>query len=309
MDNDLKTFMEKTFPAGTRIRIDRAENEKMIGKEYLVGSVDSDGLHCTDENGNAEIIDPDLATFYKLDQPPVLAYGMNDEPAELTDVRQIAEFIVNNGPYCDISMYKKNTGDYVLNTMGIFIDRIADMDFRSELLTILVPLQQEYPFGMPKGQEESERKPLSDNNRPVFEYQGSEIYLELGEYASDTDVIALTMYTADDNEYFATLSVNLSEHIPLEPNQTFIDTNNLSDAEKFLSSIDGARPVMNNGNPVTGHSGYCEYPLYEFDNDLLCRLDPEGYERHFGNTQETEHNVRKQQDETEDMTMGMGGIS
>ena len=32
---------------------------------------------------------------------------------------------------------------------------------------------------------------------------------------------------------------------------------------------DSVRPVMNKGRPVTGHSGYCEYPLYEFDDALL----------------------------------------
>ena len=70
---------------------------------------------------------------------------MEEEPAELTDVRQIAEFIVNNGPYCDVIMYKKDTGDFVLSTNGIFLDHIADMDYSSELLTILVPLQKKYP--------------------------------------------------------------------------------------------------------------------------------------------------------------------
>ena len=149
MNNDLKQFMEKTFPTGTKIKIDRAANDDIVGKKYIMDRIDDNGLYCSTESGNVVLIDPDESTFYKLDQPPIVAYGCDDEPAELTDVRKISEFIINNGLYGDITMYKKDTGEFVLSTIGIFIYQIADMDFRNELLTILVPLQQQFPFGMP----------------------------------------------------------------------------------------------------------------------------------------------------------------
>ena len=60
--------------------------------------------------------------------------------------------------------------------------------------------------------------------------------------------------------------------------------------------------ALNKGKPVTGHSGYCEYPLYEFDDALLRRIDPEGYERHFGNALESEQKVKNE-------SMQMEGIS
>lgn len=165
MNNDLKQFMGKTFPTGTKIKIDRAANDDIVGKTYIVDRIDDNGLYCSTESGNVVLIDPDESTFYKLDQPPIVAYGCDDEPAKLTDVRQISEFIINNGLYGDITMYKKDTGEFVLSTMGIFIDQIADMDFRNELLTILVPLQQQFPFGMLDEQDNGETEATEWNKR------------------------------------------------------------------------------------------------------------------------------------------------
>ena len=287
MDYRLKDFMEKRFPAGNTIRIDHPFDDEdealkmLVGKDFLIESIEDDGLHCTDANGNSTVIDPEKYAFYKLNQPPILAYGCDDEPAELTDVRQIAEFIINNGNHCDISMYTKDTDEYVLNTMGIYLDHIADMDFRDELLTILVPLQQQYPFGMPKKQEEAET--ASDAERKIVEYNGTKVYFEISDYYYDPSVMALSLFSAADNEPYATLSVNLPEHDPLKPNQTFIDTNNCFGAEAFLESLDGAKKVTVNGIPVTGRSGYCTYPLYEFDEKLLCELDAAGYKEHLEN--------------------------
>ena len=302
MDNRLKDFMERRFPAGNTIRIDHPFDDEdealmeLVGKDFRIDSIEDDGLHCTDANGDPIIIDPEKYAFYKLNQPPILAYGYDDEPAELTDVRQIAEFIINNGNHCDISMYTKDTDEYVLNTMGIFLDHIADMDFRDELLTILVPLQQQYPFGMPKKHKEAET--AYDAERKIVDYNGTKVYFEISDYHYDHSVMALSLFSADDNEPYATLSVNLPEHDPLKPNQTFIDTNNCFGAEAFLESLDGAKKVTVNGIPVTERSGYCTYPLYEFDENLLRQLDAPGYEEHLKNCMS-----EAQETESEDMEM------
>ncbi|MBO5559082.1 DUF4313 domain-containing protein [Ruminococcus sp.] len=297
MNNDLKQFMEKTFPTGTKIKIDRAANDDIVGKTYIVDRIDDNGLYCSTESGNVVLIDPDESTFYKLDQPPIVAYGCDDEPAELTDVRQISEFIINNGLYGDISMYKKDTGEFVLSTMGIFIDQIADMDFRNELLTILVPLQQQFPFGMPDEQDNEETEATEWNKRKIFNYSGTQVYFEISDYESDPAIMAITLFTSDGEE-FGTLSVNVWEHGHIEPNQTFIDTNNMPNAVEFLESIKGVEPVTENGVPVTAKSGFCEYPLFEFSEELLADMDLKGYMEHIHNYD------RALTDMTKEMTMG-----
>ena len=50
-----------------------------------------------------------------------------------------------------------------------------------------------------------------------------------------------------------------------------------------MESLDGAKKVTVNGIPVIGRSGYCTYPLYEFDEKLLCELDAAGYKEHLKN--------------------------
>ena len=301
MNNELKIFMQERFPAGNKIRIDHTFDDEdeaakeLEGKEYTIGSIDDDGLHCTDKNGSTIVIDPEKHAFYKLDQPPILAYGHDDEPAELTDVRQIAEYIVNNGIYGDISMYEKDSGDFVLNTMGSFIDRMADMDFRSELLTILVPLQHKYPFGMPQDTDEAE------NNKKIVEYNSTKVYFEIANYCSDPTIMALSLFSAEDDELYTTLSVNLPKHDEIRVNQTFIDTNNNPGAEDFLRSLSGARQVTENGIPVTAQSGYCIYPLYEFDEELLRELDERGYEEYLNSCSQFEQ-------DTEAEDIGMGGM-
>lgn len=311
MNKELKEFMQRRFPAGSRIKIDHIleqddiETEKLIGRTFIVNSVEDNGLKCTEENGSDIMIQPEKCAFYKLDQPPVLAYSCGEEPAELTNVRQMAEFIVNNGLNGDISMYSKDTGEFVLSTMGIFLDRIADMEFRSELLTILVPLQQQYPFGMPEEESESIEKEIDDNSngeKKTFDYNGTEVYFEIGYYFSDPTAIALAMFTKDDEEY-GTLTVNLRDYSDLGPNQAFIDTNNMLYAEKFLESLNGAKRVEHNGVPVTARSGFCEYPLYEFDESFLADIDPSGYTKYIQKLERTNMN------EDTDECMEMGGLS
>ena len=297
MNNDLKQFMEKTFTTGTKIKIDRASNDDIVGKTYIVDKIDDNGLYCSTESGNVVFIDPDESTFYKLDQPPIVAYGCDDEPAELTDVRQISEFIIKNGLYGDRSMYKKDTGEFVLSTMGIFIDQIADMDFRNELLTILVPLQQQFPFGMPDEQDNEETEATEWNKSKIFNYSGTQVYFEISDYESDPSIMAITLFTSDGEE-FGTLSVNVREHGHIEPNHTFIDTNNMPNAVEFLESIKGVEPVTENGVPVTAKSGFCEYPLFEFSEELLADMDLKGYMEHIHNYD------RALTDMTKEMTMG-----
>lgn len=61
---------------------------------------------------------------------------------------------------------------------------------------------------------------------------------------------------------FATLTVNLESKLPA--NYAFVDTNNCPWAEQFIREHKLGKPTG-----MVGYSGYCTYPLYEFDMSKL----------------------------------------
>lgn len=68
-------------------------------------------------------------------------YGYSDTmQKELTSVREVAEFIYQEGLNGDV-MITTSDGTPFISTFGIFLNRIADMDYRNALLEELVPLQ------------------------------------------------------------------------------------------------------------------------------------------------------------------------
>lgn len=70
-----------------------------------------------------------------------------DETRELNSVQEVAEFICQEGVHSDLTIRTEN-GGFFLNTFGIFVNRIADMDYRQELLEVLVPMQMEQEVSM-----------------------------------------------------------------------------------------------------------------------------------------------------------------
>lgn len=74
--------------------------------------------------------------------------------------------------------------------------------------------------------------------------------------------LALTMDYMDEDYHclmpFATLTVNLGKKIP--ENQAFVDINNCPWAEDFIEENG-----LGKETGVIGGSGFCFYPLYEFD--------------------------------------------
>ena len=60
---------------------------------------------------------------------------------KLYGVDAVADFICEKGLRGDVKIFTPY-GDEVLNTFGIFIDRICDMEYREELLKVLIPKQQ-----------------------------------------------------------------------------------------------------------------------------------------------------------------------
>lgn len=73
------------------------------------------------------------------EHPTLYGFG-GGETAELHSVQEVAQFIYEKGLQTDVLITKED-GSPFITTFGIFINRIADMDYREELLKELVPLQ------------------------------------------------------------------------------------------------------------------------------------------------------------------------
>ena len=75
-------------------------------------------------------------------------FGISDyEERELFSVQEVAEFIREEGKKSDVSIYQEN-GTLLLNTFGIFINKITDLEYREELLNTLIPMQREIEENM-----------------------------------------------------------------------------------------------------------------------------------------------------------------
>ena len=114
----------------------------------------------------------------------------------------------------------------------------------------------------------------------VSHYQGSK-NAERG-FKDYDGKMCMAVYLTDavEKDPVTTLTVNLGNDIGngsfMQPFCAFIDMNNNPGAEAFLKENNLAKPYTRFGSPVMGYSGYCEYPLYQFDRDKLMELDPEG---------------------------------
>lgn len=68
--------------------------------------------------------------------------GMSDhDERELNSIEEVAKYICERGTSSDVTITYED-GTPFLNTFGIYIDRISDMDYRSELLKVLIPMQK-----------------------------------------------------------------------------------------------------------------------------------------------------------------------
>lgn len=75
-------------------------------------------------------------------------FGISDyEEKELFSVQEVAEFICEEGKKSDVSIYQEN-GSLLLNTYGIFINKITDLEYREELLNTLIPMQRDVEDNM-----------------------------------------------------------------------------------------------------------------------------------------------------------------
>lgn len=72
--------------------------------------------------------------------PRLIGMSHHDE-RELNSIEEVAKYICEKGVSGDVTITYED-GTPFLNTFGIYIDRISDMNYRSELLKVLIPMQK-----------------------------------------------------------------------------------------------------------------------------------------------------------------------
>ena len=77
-------------------------------------------------------------------------------------IQEVANFICTHGQYSDLAVTQKD-GTPLLDTFGIYINKIADMEYREELLKVLIPMQMEID-GTNRIEEENDEKEKTDMN-------------------------------------------------------------------------------------------------------------------------------------------------
>ena len=78
-----------------------------------------------------------------LKKHPVLYGYRNGNRIKLGSPREVAEFIVQEGHHSDLIIETRD-GQPFISTCGIYLNRIADMSYRAELMPYLLPLQKGY---------------------------------------------------------------------------------------------------------------------------------------------------------------------
>ena len=96
------------------------------------------------------------------------------------------------------------------------------------------------------------------------------LYLVADSYTNNGTLAVIVMEVMPDGteEQFDVITVNIIESNFLDgDNLAYIDTNNCSWAEKLLKQHKFAKDTG-----YWGHSGFCTYPLYEFNLDKFVEV-------------------------------------
>lgn len=101
-----------------------------------------------------------------------LLIGHSDQGSqELHSIQEVADFICSQGLESDLLITQED-GSYFLNTFGIYIDRIADMEYREALLKVLIPMQMELDGTMEVDEEPSpEDERLKEVNKRLEPFE------------------------------------------------------------------------------------------------------------------------------------------
>ncbi len=102
--------------------------------------------------------------------PVLFGYTEDNERTELHGIEEVAKYICEKGKYEDLKIVTELDRP-LLSTMGIFLDKVFDMEYREELLKVLIPMQQNLENGYFAGETDEDRI-----EREINEYRESEEY-------------------------------------------------------------------------------------------------------------------------------------
>lgn len=63
------------------------------------------------------------------------------ERKQLKSIDEVADFICNNGKHGDVTIM--NNGEPFITTIGVYLDKVADIRYRSQLMPILTKKQEQ----------------------------------------------------------------------------------------------------------------------------------------------------------------------
>ena len=76
------------------------------------------------------------------------------ENKQLKNIEEVAEFICKNGKRGDVTI--KNNGEPFITTIGIYLDKVADIRYRAQLMPVLAKKQKTLFSGINKVSETNE---------------------------------------------------------------------------------------------------------------------------------------------------------
>ena len=77
-----------------------------------------------------------------------------DESKQLQSVEEVADFICKNGKRGDVTI--TNNGEPFITTIGIYLDKVADIRYRAQLMPVLAKKQKTLFSGINKVSETNE---------------------------------------------------------------------------------------------------------------------------------------------------------
>lgn len=63
------------------------------------------------------------------------------ESKQLKSIEEVADFICQNGKYVDVVI--TNNGEPFITTIGVYLDKVADIRYRAQLMPILTKKQKQ----------------------------------------------------------------------------------------------------------------------------------------------------------------------
>ena len=70
----------------------------------------------------------------------LMGYSKN-ENKQLKSIDEVAEFICKNGKHGDVTI--TNNGEPFITTIGIYLDKVADIRYRAQLMPVLTKKQKQ----------------------------------------------------------------------------------------------------------------------------------------------------------------------